>query len=86
MVFLDLPGANEFTVGVMALVAQHEARMISSGPRPPWQRISDVAGFWEAHGPNAGTLRKRAASVEPGPLALPSRGWPPKPTSISCRL
>ena len=29
MVFLDLPGANEFTVGVMALVAQHEARMIS---------------------------------------------------------
>jgi DNA invertase Pin-like site-specific DNA recombinase len=29
MVFLDLPGANEFTVGVMALVAQHEARLIS---------------------------------------------------------
>jgi DNA invertase Pin-like site-specific DNA recombinase len=29
MVFLDLPGANEFTVGVMALVAQHEAKLIS---------------------------------------------------------
>ena len=29
MVFLDLPGANEFTVGIMALVAQHEARLIS---------------------------------------------------------
>jgi len=29
MVFLDLPGANEFTIGVMALVAQHEARLIS---------------------------------------------------------
>lgn len=29
MVFLDLPGANEFTVGIMALVAQHEAKMIS---------------------------------------------------------
>jgi len=29
MVFLDLPGANEFTIGVMALVAQHEAKMIS---------------------------------------------------------
>src|SRR5208283_3256326 len=29
MAFLDLPGANEFTIGVMALVAQHEARMIS---------------------------------------------------------
>jgi DNA invertase Pin-like site-specific DNA recombinase len=30
MVFLDLPGANEFTIGVMALVAQHEARLIST--------------------------------------------------------
>ncbi len=29
MVFLDLPGANEFTVGIMALVAQHEAKAIS---------------------------------------------------------
>ncbi len=29
MVFLDLPGANEFTIGVMALVAQHEAKLIS---------------------------------------------------------
>jgi DNA invertase Pin-like site-specific DNA recombinase len=30
MAFLDLPGANEFTIGVMALVAEHEARLISS--------------------------------------------------------
>jgi DNA invertase Pin-like site-specific DNA recombinase len=29
MIFLDLPGANEFTTGIMALVAQHEARLIS---------------------------------------------------------
>lgn len=33
MVFLDLPGANEFTVGVMALVAEHEARLISERTR-----------------------------------------------------
>ena len=29
MLFLDLPGANEFTIGIMALVAQHEAKLIS---------------------------------------------------------
>ncbi len=33
MVFLDLPGANEFTVGIMALVAQHEAKLISERTR-----------------------------------------------------
>ena len=47
MVFLDLPGANEFTVGIMALVAQHEARMISE---PDQGRPGSVQASWRASG------------------------------------
>lgn len=45
MVFLDLPGANEFTVGVMALVAQHEARLVSERTRAALQAYKRRGGL-----------------------------------------
>jgi DNA invertase Pin-like site-specific DNA recombinase len=45
MVFLDLPGANEFTVGVMALVAQHEARLISERTKAALQAYKRRGGL-----------------------------------------
>jgi DNA invertase Pin-like site-specific DNA recombinase len=34
----DMPNANRLTVGIMAMVAQEECRMISERTRAAWQR------------------------------------------------
>jgi DNA invertase Pin-like site-specific DNA recombinase len=60
MVFLDLPGANEFTVGVMALVAQHEARLISERTRAALQAYKRRGGKLGAALPQCRNLSDRA--------------------------
>ena len=60
MVFLDLPGANEFTVGVMALVAQHEARLISERTKAALQAYKRRGGKLGAALPQCRNLTDRA--------------------------
>jgi DNA invertase Pin-like site-specific DNA recombinase len=60
MVFLDLPGANEFTVGVMALVAQHEAKMISERTKAALAAYKRRGGFLGATLPQCRNLTEKA--------------------------
>lgn len=60
MVFLDLPGANEFTVGVMALVAQHEARLISERTRAALAAYKRRGGRLGGELPQCRNLTERA--------------------------
>jgi DNA invertase Pin-like site-specific DNA recombinase len=60
MVFLDLPGANEFTVGVMALVAQHEARMTSERTKAALAAYKRRGGKLGAALPQCRNLTDRA--------------------------
>lgn len=60
MVFLDLPGANEFTIGVMALVAQHEAKMISDRTRAALAAYKRRGGKLGAELPQCRNLTDRA--------------------------
>lgn len=60
MVFLDLPGANEFTIGVMALVAQHEAKMISDRTRAALAAYKRRGGLLGASRPECRNLTPRA--------------------------
>jgi len=60
MVFLDLPGANEFTIGIMALVAQHEAKMISDRTRAALQAYKRRGGKLGAQLPQCRNLTDRA--------------------------
>lgn len=65
MVFLDLPGANEFTIGVMALVAQHEARATSERTKAALAAYKRRGGILGASRPQCRNLsqaaRKRGA-------------------------
>jgi DNA invertase Pin-like site-specific DNA recombinase len=67
MLFLDLPGANEFTVGVMALVAQHEARMISERTKAALAAYKRRGGLLGGSRPECRNLtqagRKRGAKA-----------------------
>lgn len=60
MVFLDMPGANEFTVGVMALVAQHEARLISERTKAALQAYKRRGGLLGGSLPQCRNLSERA--------------------------
>jgi DNA invertase Pin-like site-specific DNA recombinase len=60
MVFLDLPGANEFTVGVMALVAEHEARLISSRTKAALQAYKRRGGLLGGSLPECRNLTDKA--------------------------
>ena len=60
MVFLDLPGANEFTVGVMALVAKHEAKMISDRTHAALQAYKRRGGKLGGQLPQCRNLTDRA--------------------------
>ena len=60
MAFLDLPGANEFTVGVMALVAQHEAKMISDRTKAALAAYKRRGGLLGASRPECRNLTKAA--------------------------
>jgi len=60
MVFLDLPGANEFTVGIMALVAQHEARLISERTKAALQAYKRRGGLLGAALPQCRNLTDEA--------------------------
>jgi DNA invertase Pin-like site-specific DNA recombinase len=60
MVFLDLPGANEFTVGVMALVAQHEARMISERTKAALAAYKRRGGLLGGSRPECRNLTEKA--------------------------
>ena len=62
MIFLDLPGANEFTVGVMALVAQHEARLISERTRAALQAYKRRGGKLGAALPQCRNLTSHACA------------------------
>jgi len=61
LVFCDLPGANEFTIGIMALVAQNERKMIS-------QRTKDALKAYKARGGLLGGAR-------PGAHKLTAAEW-----------
>jgi DNA invertase Pin-like site-specific DNA recombinase len=67
MVFLDLPGANEFTVGVMALVAQHEAKLISERTKAALAAYKRRGGLLGGTRPECRNLtqagRKRGANA-----------------------
>jgi len=60
MAFLDLPGANEFTVGVMTLVAQHEARLISERTKAALAAYKRRGGLLGAALPQCRNLSDRA--------------------------
>jgi DNA invertase Pin-like site-specific DNA recombinase len=60
MVFLDLPGANEFTVGVMALVAQHEAKLISERTKAALAAYKRRGGLLGGADPRCRNLTDRA--------------------------
>jgi DNA invertase Pin-like site-specific DNA recombinase len=60
MVFLDLPGANEFTVGIMALVAQHEAKLISDRTRAALQAYKRRGGVLGGADPRCRNLTDAA--------------------------
>ena len=62
MVFLDLPGANEFTVGVMALVAQHEAKLISERTKAALQAYKRRGGLLGGSLAQCRNLTERARS------------------------
>jgi DNA invertase Pin-like site-specific DNA recombinase len=62
MVFIDLPGANEFTVGVMALVAQHEARLISERTHAALQAYKRRGGKLGAELPQCRNLTPHASA------------------------
>ena len=70
MVFLDLPGANEFAVGVMALVAEHEAKMISDRTHLALQAYKRRGGKLGGQLPQCRNLTDRAA---PRAVGLPAR-------------
>ena len=60
MVFLDLPGANEFTVGIMALVAQHEAKLISERTKAALAAYKRRGGLLGASLPQCRNLTAKA--------------------------
>lgn len=62
MAFLDLPGANEFTVGIMALVAQHEAKMISERTKAALAAYKRRGGLLGASRPECRNLTDKARS------------------------
>ena len=48
MVFADMPGANQFMIGVMAMVAQHERELISSRAKAALAAAKARARSWAA--------------------------------------
>ncbi len=42
----DMPNANRLTVGIMAMVAEEERRMISAARRQLWRRPKHEEGAW----------------------------------------
>ena len=60
MAFLDMSGANEFTVGVMALVAQHEAKLISDRTRAALQAYKRRGGLLGGGRPECRNLTEKA--------------------------
>ncbi|MGA2621979.1 MAG: recombinase family protein [Thermoguttaceae bacterium] len=67
MVFLDLPGANEFTVGVMALVAQHEAQLIS-------QRTKDALAAYKKRRKVSKRIREAYPDGVPDEIVVATAG------------
>jgi DNA invertase Pin-like site-specific DNA recombinase len=60
MVFLDLPGANELTVGIMALLAEHEARLISARTKAALAAYKRKGGVLGGQRPECRKLTKAA--------------------------
>ena len=60
MVFLDLPGANELTVGIMALLAEHEARLISARTKAGLAAYKRKGGLLGGQCPECRKLTKAA--------------------------
>jgi DNA invertase Pin-like site-specific DNA recombinase len=44
----DMPDANKMTVGIMAIIAQHEREMISPAPRRRWPLRRRAESSWES--------------------------------------
>ena len=60
LVFCDIPGANEFTVGVMALVAEQERRRISDHTKHALRAYKARGGVLGSHRPGAKPLNPAA--------------------------
>ena len=60
LAFLDLPAANRFTIGIMALVAEHEARLISERTKAALQAYKRRGGLLGGSLPQCRNLSDRA--------------------------
>ena len=82
MIFLDLPQANEFTVGIMALVAQHEAKLISERTRAALAQYKRRGGVLGGRRPECNTLtdKSRAKGRKAAAAVISAKALAPTPT------
>src|SRR3954464_6699244 len=61
----DMPAANRLTVGIMAMVADEERRLISKRTKRGWRRPRRVAGSLGAIGAASFRLRRERPAGQP---------------------